>query len=56
MIVLGGGLSNIQMLYQVVREYLEPIVFTDKLLTQISPPAFGDASGARGAACLWPLN
>lgn len=53
-IVLGGGLSNIQSLYDSVPIDMEGLVFTDKIETKLSPPSFGDASGARGAACLWP--
>jgi len=26
------------------------------MLTKLSAPKFGDASGAIGAACLWPLD
>lgn len=52
-VVLGGGLSNIARLYTDVPASLQPFVFTDQLLTRLVPPAFGDASGARGAACLW---
>ncbi|MCH8265838.1 MAG: ROK family protein, partial [Proteobacteria bacterium] len=54
MIILGGGLSNITELYSCVPEQMQDFVFTDTLLTKLSPPSFGDASGARGAACLWP--
>jgi fructokinase len=56
MIVLGGGLSNIGELYSQVRSLMKESVFTDNMLTQLSAPRFGDASGARGAACLWPLE
>ncbi len=56
MIVLGGGLSNIEQLYEDVPGLMKEHVFTDNLLTQLSAPKFGDASGAIGAACLWPLN
>lgn len=55
-IVLGGGLSNIDELYRQVPGLMKDYVFTDKMLTQLSAPYFGDASGARGAACLWPLK
>jgi predicted NBD/HSP70 family sugar kinase len=54
MIVLGGGLSNIDELYQSVPIFMQEFVFTDDMLTKLSAPGFGDASGARGAACLWP--
>lgn len=53
-VVLGGGLSNITSLYTSLPQDIADYVFTDKLLTLIVPPKFGDASGARGAACLWP--
>lgn len=55
-IVLGGGLSNLSLLYQRLPELLLPRVFSDVLLTRILPPEHGDASGARGAACLWPVQ
>tara|TARA_B110000881_G_scaffold201529_1_gene200671 strand:- start:513 stop:1430 length:918 start_codon:yes stop_codon:yes gene_type:complete len=55
-IVLGGGLSNISQLYEQVPSLLKEHVFTDKMLTMLCAPKFGDASGAIGAACLWPLD
>lgn len=54
-IVLGGGLSNIRRLYDGVPDAMAGYVFTEKMMTRIEPPSFGDASGARGAACLWPI-
>ena len=56
MIVLGGGLSNISQLYAQVPSLMAEHVFTDNMLTKLLAPKFGDASGAIGAACLWPLN
>lgn len=56
MVIFGGGLSNIQQIYKLVPKMLPEYVFTDNPLTKISPPRFGDASGARGAACLWSLQ
>lgn len=53
-IVLGGGLSNIPQLYTTVEDLMRPYVFTDDMQTSLLPPSFGDASGALGAACLWP--
>lgn len=53
-IVLGGGLSNIQQIYDMTPAHLGKHVFSDSVATRLLPPAFGDASGARGAACLWP--
>lgn len=55
-IVLGGGLSNISQLYEQVPSLMEEHVFTDNMLTMLAAPKFGDASGAIGAACLWPLD
>lgn len=55
-IVLGGGLSNIKSLYETLPLDMAASVFTDKMLTKIVPPEYGDASGARGAACLWPAS
>jgi len=53
MIVLGGGLSNIKRIYERVLDDMQTHVFTDIIKTRLSPPTFGDASGALGAACLW---
>ena len=53
-IVLGGGLSNLQRLYAELPPRLARHVFTDRLDTQILPPRHGDSSGVRGAAWLWP--
>ncbi len=53
-IVLGGGLSNIDSLYDTVLPDMEDYVFTTGLKTRLLRPQFGDASGAIGAACLWP--
>lgn len=55
-IVLGGGLSNIAQLYEWVPAQLSKLVFTENMLTTINAPRFGDASGAIGAACLWPTD
>lgn len=55
-IVLGGGLSNIPQLYAKVPDLMRPYVFTDDMRTLLLQPSFGDASGALGAACLWPAD
>ena len=52
-IVLGGGMSNVQRLYKNVPAIWGQHVFSDSVLTQLLPPKFGDASGVRGAAWLW---
>jgi fructokinase len=55
-IVLGGGMSKIQSLYTDVTALWADAVFTDTIATLLKPPVYGDASGVRGAAWLWPLN
>jgi len=52
-IVLGGGMSNIERLYTNVPKLLPKYVFSDVVSTLIVPPKFGDSSGVRGAAWLW---
>jgi fructokinase len=53
-IVLGGGLSNIAALYELLPPLLARYVFTDQLRTRLLPALHGDSSGVRGAAWLWP--
>lgn len=53
-IVLGGGLSKLQRLYETVPPRLPSYVFSDVCSTPVRPPKHGDASGVRGAAWLWP--
>ena len=64
-IVLGGGMSNIEALYTIGRERLAEQVFSahgdadgapgnrEKLLTPLRRNLHGDSSGVRGAALLW---
>lgn len=52
LIVLGGGMSNLTLLYDKVEAYLPRYVFSDGIKTQIAPPQYGDSSGVRGAAWL----
>jgi predicted NBD/HSP70 family sugar kinase len=53
-IVLGGGLSNIPLLYEAVPALWPDYVLSDTVVTRLTPPQHGDASGVRGAAWLWP--
>ena len=55
-IVLGGGLSGIDSLYQELPARLPDYVFSDTFTTPIVPAVHGDASGVRGAAWLWPAS
>lgn len=52
-IVLGGGMSNVQSLYDDVPEMWKKYVFSDTVHTKLLPPRYGDSSGVRGAAWLW---
>ena len=52
-IVLGGGLSEIAVLYEEVPVRWRPYVFSDRIDTKLLPPKHGAASGVRGAAWLW---
>ena len=51
--VLGGGLSNIEQLYESVPRRWGGYVFSDRVVTQLRRAQHGDASGVRGAAWLW---
>jgi fructokinase len=51
-IVLGGGLSNMRDIYLPLRELMCEHVFGEVFETELLPPAWGDASGVRGAAWL----
>ncbi|SDE30000.1 ROK family protein [Rhodospira trueperi] len=53
-VVLGGGLSNIDALYDLVPKAWPRWVFSDTVTTRLRPPRHGDSSGVRGAAWLWP--
>ena len=55
-IVVGGGLSNIKRLYTEVPRLWNQYVFSDTITTQLVQARFGDSSGVRGAAWLWPIE
>ncbi len=55
-IVLGGGLSNMDHLYVRVPELIERYVFSDFFTTPLRRNVHGDSSGVRGAAWLWPAS
>jgi predicted NBD/HSP70 family sugar kinase len=52
-IVVGGGLSRIDALYDAVPRLWAPWVFSDRIATRLVAARHGDASGVRGAARLW---
>jgi fructokinase len=53
-IVLGGGLSNMQHLYDDVPKVMKQHVFSDFVETPVVRNKHGDSSGVRGAAWMWP--
>jgi len=53
-IVLGGGMSNLDRLYDRVPRLWGPWVFSDRVDTRLVRHRYGDSSGVRGAAWLWP--
>jgi len=55
-IVLGGGLSNIDRLYTEGCEQVARYAFNDEFITPILKNVHGDSSGVRGAAQLWGCN
>jgi len=52
-IVLGGGMSNVERLYTEVPRLWSKHVFSDHVATRLARNAHGDSSGVRGAAWLW---
>lgn len=55
-IVLGGGMGQIEPLYEELPRRLPQHLFADTFNTRILRPRHGDSSGVRGAAWLWPLQ
>jgi fructokinase len=53
-IVLGGGLSNMDHLYVELPKVMKRHVFSDFVRTPVVKNKHGDSSGVRGAAWLWP--
>ncbi len=54
-IVLGGGMSNVERLYKTVLSLMKSFVFGGECETPVRKARHGDSSGVRGAAWLWPL-
>jgi fructokinase len=55
-IVLGGGMSNVTELYDLVPPIAAAYAFSDVFETRIVGARHGDSSGVIGAAWLWPLD
>ena len=52
-VVLGGGVSNVDLLYDEVPRLWGRTIFSDQVATRLARHAHGDSSGVRGAAWLW---
>lgn len=52
-VVLGGGVSNVESLYAEIPELWKRDVFSDHVATRLARNVHGDSSGVRGAAWLW---
>ncbi len=55
-IVLGGGMSRIQSIYNNLSARIQSYVFGKEADACVLPAKHGDSSGVRGAAWLWPLK
>ena len=55
-IVIGGGLSNIESIFEKLPSLLERYAFSSEGRTVVVPAKFGDSSGVRGAAWLFPAT
>jgi fructokinase len=55
-VVLGGGMSNIDRLYDELPRHWPRWVFSDRVDTRLAKAVHGDSSGVRGAAWLWPAE
>ena len=53
-IVLGGGLSNVDELYDAVPRLWGEWIFSDGVATRLAKNHHGDSGGVLGAAWLWP--
>jgi len=55
-VIIGGGVSNIDELYTEGIKQLPKFVFSDYIETKFVKPSFGDSSGVLGSALLWDQN
>ena len=55
-VVLGGGLSNVDRLYEAVPRLWDRWVFSDGVATHLARNHHGDSGGVLGAAWLWPAE
>lgn len=53
LVVLGGGLSELETLYEALPDLIAPYIFAADRTVDIRRPRWGATSGVRGAARLW---
>ena len=54
--VLGGGMSNVAEIYDRLPDAVRRYTFSDGWDAKIVQAVWGDSSGVRGAARLWPVQ
>ena len=54
-VVLGGGMSNVDQLYEEVPQRWGKWIFSDGVATRLARNRHGDSGGVLGAAWLWPV-
>lgn len=54
--VMGGGMSNVRELYDRLPPIIDRYTFSDGWSAKIVAARWGDSSGVRGAAYLWPAE
>ncbi|OYX36327.1 MAG: fructokinase [Caulobacterales bacterium 32-69-10] len=55
-IVLGGGMSNVDEIYPDLPDRIASRAFSDAYAVRVLKARHGDSSGVKGAAWLWPLE
>ncbi len=55
-VVPGGGMSNVDRLYETIPRLWQGWVFSDRADTPLRKNLHGDSGGVRGAAWLWPAE
>jgi len=53
---MGGGMSNVSELYDRLPPVISRYTFSDGWDAKIVAAKWGDSSGVRGAAYLWPAD
>lgn len=54
-VILGGGMSNVDQLYEEVPQRWGKWIFSDGVATRLARNRHGDSGGVLGAAWLWPV-